>query len=214
MGAVLAFVPCGMQGQTVLPIPNWRRLDTPGHDAALLTQASFGWSLVLFVRALMRAFMCGALSMLQFIGLDSRHLASIYESIDAYVRKLPSRAGHARAQGLAAGLIGFAIPLIVPATIAILALSNGSSHSWKQNEGEGGNCRVDRGGVPGSHARTHKKAVPVIGKRALVPEPQVGEKNRRILILLPLGIDISQKKAGDRRAKRDSPKRLKLNSPR
>ena len=83
VGAVLAFVPCGMQGQTVLPILNWRRLDTPGHDAALLTQASFGWSLVLFVRALMRAFMCGALSMLQFIGLDSRHLASIYESIDA-----------------------------------------------------------------------------------------------------------------------------------
>jgi hypothetical protein len=99
--------------------------------------------------------------------------------------------------------------LIVPATIAILAISNGSSHSWKKNEGEGGNCRVDRGGVLGSHARTHKKAVPVIGKRALVPEPQVGEKNRRILILLPLGIDISQKKAGDRRAKRDSPKRLK-----
>lgn len=62
---------------------NRRRLDTPGHDAALLTQASFGWALVLFVRALMRAFMCGALSMLQFIGLDSRHLASIDESIDA-----------------------------------------------------------------------------------------------------------------------------------
>jgi hypothetical protein len=45
------------------------------------------------------------------------------------------------------------------------------SHSWEQNEGEGGNCRVHRGSVFGSHTRTYKKAAPVIGG-SLAPEPQ------------------------------------------
>ena len=38
---------------------------------------------VSFIGALMRAFMCRTLGMLQFIGLGSRHLAGIDESIDA-----------------------------------------------------------------------------------------------------------------------------------
>jgi hypothetical protein len=102
----------------------------------------------------MRALMCRTLRMLSFsqlIGLGSGHLARIDESIHAYVRQLFYRAGHARAQGLAAERIDLAIPLIVRSTILLLTLGNGSRHSWKQNEGGAGNCHPHSGTIFGSH---------------------------------------------------------------
>ena len=67
------------------------------------------------------------------------------------------------------------------------------SHSWEQNEGEGGNCRVHRGSVFGSHTRTYKKAAPVIGRFAGTGAA-VGEKIYAYSVFFLLGIDISHKK--------------------
>jgi hypothetical protein len=63
------------------------------------------------------------------VRLSSRHFTGIDESVDARMRKLPNRPGHAFAKIVTADRIDFAVALIVSPAILSFAFGHGAGRN-------------------------------------------------------------------------------------